>query len=396
MGSRTLNRLSARTVQTVKDPGMLADGGGLYLVIDPRGTKRWTFVFQWEGKRKEFGLGSAKTVSLSDARDAALKARKLVQGGVNPILDRRHERGAVPTFGAVADDLVADLTPQWDSPKTAHQWTMTMTVYAKALREMPVDQVDTTAVLKILNPIWNTIPETASRTRMRIERVLDAAKARGYRTGENAARWRGHLALLLPNRQRLSRGHHSSVPIAEMGAFMANLRGRPAMSGAALEFTILTAARTGETLGATWGEIDADRTVWSIPGERMKAGKSHRVPLSARAVAILAEVAEARPCVAGAFIFPRQDGKGQLSSMSMAMLMRRMGYAQFTVHGFRSTFRDWVGEWTEFPSELAEAALAHAVGSQVERAYRRGDALERRRGLMDAWAEFCTTPLTAP
>jgi integrase len=268
---------------------------------------------------------------------------------------------------------------------------MTLESYAKAIRPVPVDQIGTEHVLKVLKPIWTTKPETASRLRGRIERVLDAAKALGHRTGENPALWRGHLKSLLPKREKLTRGHHPAMPYADVSDFLTQLRAREAVAALALEFTILTAVRSGEALGATWSEIDIQAKVWTIPKGRMKAGKEHRVPLSPRALAILEEATKLR-ADSSAFVFPGQRRGRPLSGMATEMLLRRMKIETASVHGFRSSFRDWAGEHTAYPREVAEAALAHQVGDEVERAYRRGDALEKRRKLMDAWEAICETP----
>ena len=277
------------------------------------------------------------------------------------------------------------LESQWRNDKHRAQWRMTLKAYAADLRPLTLDAITTERVLGVLQPIWAEKPETASRLRGRLERVLDAAKARGLRTGENPARWRGHLDHLLPKRQKLTRGHHRALPYSDLPAFMAELRDRTAPAARTLEFLILTAARTSEALGARWGEVDLAAKVWTVPAERMKAGRQHRVPLSARAVELLSE---ARP--ADAFVFPGIVEGSPLSSGAMERVLDRMGVA-VTVHGFRSTFRDWCGEASTFPRELAEAALAHTVGDETERAYRRGDALEKRRKLMDAWARYAGT-----
>jgi integrase len=251
---------------------------------------------------------------------------------------------------------------------------------------MPVDEVATEAVLDVLRPVWQRAPETASRLRGRIEAVLDFAKARGWRAGENPAVWRGHLALILPKRQKLTRGHHAAMAFDAVPEFIAALRERDAMAALALEFLILTAARSGEVLGARWAEIDLEAKVWTIPASRMKAAREHRVPLSSRALAILAQLVETKT---GEFVFFGQRHGKPLSPMSLEKTMRRLKVVGATVHGFRSAFRDWAGETTSFPREIAEAALAHVAGDSTERAYRRGDALEKRRELMEAWAAFC-------
>jgi len=387
---RDTQKLTDRKVQTAK-AGRYSDGEGLYLIVDPTGGRRWCFLFRWEGKLKEMGLGGLKArggkpaVSLSKARDKAALARAIVGEGRNPIVEGLPEDKPVPTFGEAADSFVAGLGPQWRNAKHCDQWAMTLTRYAAPIRAMKVDAVDTAAVLRVLTPLWQSKTETASRLRGRIERVLDAAKARGERQGENPARWRGHLDHLLPRRQKLARGHHAALPYAEVPAFLADLHGREAVAALGLEFLILTAGRSGEVLGARWDEVDPEAKLWTIPAERMKAGREHRVPLSAAAVAVLEKVKVLRQ---GDLVFPGQRKDRPLSVMALAMLLRRMK-VDVTPHGFRSSFRDWAGEVSTFPRELAEAALAHVVGDATERAYARGDALAKRRKLMDAWAAYC-------
>jgi integrase len=386
--ARSINRLTARAVTTLKTPGRHADGGGLYLQVDPSLAKRWVFVFQWRGQRKEMGLGSAATVPLADAREGALAARRTVVAGTNPIEARKSEEQG-KTFGDVADEMLASLLPAMSNAKHQAQWSTALKKGALRLRPMPVSDVATPDVLAVLQPIWNRTPETASRLRGRIERVLDAAKAKGLRTGENPARWRGHLDLLLPKRQRLTRGHHAALPFAEVAVVIERLRHRPAVAARALEFTILTAARTGETLGMRWSEVDLQGGVWTVPASRMKARIEHRVPLAPRAIAILEEVRPLRDAAQDGLVFPGQAKGRPLSQMSMMMLLRRMELDGITVHGFRSTFRDWAGDCTNFARETVEAALAHTVGNAVERAYRRSDAFDKRRRLMEAWAGYC-------
>lgn len=386
--SRPTNRLSARTVAAAKKPGRHADGGGLYLHVDPSLAKRWVFVFQWRGKRREMGFGSTQLVSLAAARDAALDARRMVASGVDPIAARQTVHRVV-TFGEVADEVLAGLELSLTNPKHHAQWRTSLTVAAKPLQPLPVDEITTDDVLAVLRPVWKRTPVTASRLRGRIERVLDAAKARGLRTGENPARWRGHLDVLLPKNKRLVRGHHAAMPMEQLAAFMAALRDRPAVAARALEFTILTAARTGESLNARWSEIDLEAGIWIVPAERMKARVEHRVPLTPTALAVLADVRPLLRTAKDGWVFPSQNGRRPLSQMSMLMLLRRMGVEDCTVHGFRSTFRDGAGDCTEFPRELIEAALAHTIGNALERAYRRSDAFAKRQTLMQAWADFC-------
>jgi integrase len=391
--ARTLNRLKAKQVETL-GAGRHADGGGLYLDRDEQGRSRWLFLWTRGEKRREMGLGPAgrNGVSLADAREGAARARDVVRNGGDPI-EARKAASATPervwTFGEVADEFVSALSPQWRNDKHRAQWRMTLKIYAAPLRCLPVSQVDTAAVLEVLQPIWQLKPETASRLRGRIERVLDAARARGLRSGENPARWRGHMDHLLPKRQQLTRGHHAALPYDMVPKFMAQVREREAVAALALEFLILTAARSGEVLGAKWDEIDLVARVWTVPAARMKAGRVHRVPLSARAINVLQTVKPLAELHGGpvAPIFPSQQRGKQLSNMALAMLLRRMKL-DCTVHGFRSSFRDWAGEASTFPREVAEAALAHTVGDATERAYRRGDALEKRRKLMEAWARY--------
>lgn len=394
--AREINKLSARTVATLTKPGRHGDGDGLYLVVDKGGAKRWVYLFRWRGPLREMGLGGANVVSLAQARDLAAKARAEVKAGIDPIAARKADAPRLVTFGDAADAFIEAMKPGFKNAKHIAQWEMTLKNYAATLRPLAVDEVDTEAVLKVLKPIWSTKSVTASRLRGRIERVLDAAKANGHRSGENPARWRGHLVNLLPKKQKLTRGHHTALPYTELPKFMVKLRARQATAARALEFTILTAARSGEVFNMTWAEIDRAGKVWTVPAGKMKADREHRVPLSDRAVEILDEMAAAGadPADPADYVFPgaRRDKVTKrlrpLSGMAMDMLLRRME-VDVTVHGFRSTFRDWCGEETDFPRELAEAALAHVVGDETERAYRRGDALTKRRKLMDEWAEFC-------
>lgn len=388
--AREMNRLPPRAATTTIVPGRYADGGGLYLVVGQGLTRKWVFRFRWHGRLVDMGLGAAASVTLAKAREKAAAARSLLADGHNPLEAKRMDQ-AIPTFGAMADRLVADLGPQWRNEKHKAQWKATLENDAAKLRPVPVDKVDTTDVLAVLKTIWATKPETASRLRGRIERVLDAAKAKGFRTGENPARWRGHLDHLLPKRQKLTRGHHAALPFASVPDFIADLRERDAVAALALEFAILTAARSGEVRHATWAEMDLAANVWSVPASRMKAGRDHRVPLSARAVEILKHVQALSSGDADAVIFPGAKAGAALSDAAFDRLLKRMGHkpGDITPHGFRSSFRDWAGEVSTFPRELAEAALAHVIGDATERAYRRGDALEKRRKLMDTWARYC-------
>jgi integrase len=380
-------KLNARLVETAK-PGKYGDAGakGLQLVVAPTGAKKWVLRFMSQGKAREMGIGSFPEVGLADAREKALAARRLVKSGVDPIADRQRDRSA-PTFGDMADEVIAEQCKGFRNEKHKAQWKMTLTEYAAPLRSKPVDKVETVDVLEVLKPIWLEKPETASRVRGRIERVLNAAKAKGYRTGENPAAWRGHLENLLPKQPKLSRGHHAALPCADVPAFLAALREREALAALALEFTILTAARSGEVLNARWDEVDLDSKVWAIPPSRTKSGREHRVPLSASAMVVLAKLSAVR---ISEYVFPGHRRGHPLSATAMERVLRRMGVADdVTVHGFRSSFRDWAGNETHFPRELAEHALSHVIGDKAEQAYRRDAALERRRPLMDDWARHC-------
>jgi integrase len=387
MGGK-LHKLSARTVAALSRPGRHSDGGGLYLFISPL-RRRWVFRFTQEGKAREMGLGPANGVSLAEARKLAAAARNEVANGRDPIeardAGRRASKGR-KTFGECALALIATKQSEWRNSRHRQQWRVTLETYCAPILAMPVQDIGTEAVLSVLRPLWQTRAETASRLRGRIEAVLDAAKAQGLRNGENPARWRGHLSHILPRRQKLSRGHHAAMPYTEIPAFMATLREREAIAAMALEFTILTAARSGEVLGTRWPEIDLAAKVWTLPANRTKAGREQRVPLCDQAVTIIERLA---PMRMSEFVFPGQRLAMPLSPMSLKMVLHRMGVEGATVHGFRSAFRDWAGNETHFARELAEAALAHVIGDKAEQAYRRSDALEKRRALMEAWAAHC-------
>jgi integrase len=377
-------RLTARKVTTAK-PGKHSDGGNLYLIVSESGSRKWVLRFTWRGAAKEMGLGSANDVPLADARDRASDARRVLAKGLNPIDERRRDTG-VPTFGKMADDVCETLSAGFRNAKHRAQWRMTLETYAAPLRPKAVDRITTADVLAVLKPLWTEKPETASRLRGRIEKVLDAARAKGYREGENPARWRGHLDHPLPKPRKLSRGHHAAMPYEALPGFMGELRERPAIAALALEFCILTAARSGEVLGCQWSEIDLNKKLWTIPAARMKAGREHRVPLSPRAVSILRQMEKVKT---GSFVFPGQVRGKPLSNMAMDMMLRRMEHDTVTVHGFRSSFRDWAGNVSSFSREIIETALAHVIGDKAEQAYWRSDALEKRRKLMDAWATYC-------
>lgn len=400
------NALTPLQVKNAK-AGRHADGQGLYLLVKETGARSWVYRYMLNGKARDLGLSRcpeaialmAKSgggdLTLAQARDVANIYRMKVKARIDPLEERdetvrqakaaeQAAKAASVTFRDAADAYLAAKEGSWRNAKHRQQWHNTLATYVfPVIGDMAVGQVETRHVLKVIESIWQTKQETANRVRGRIEAILDAARVRGYRTGDNPARWRGHLAQILPARGQLSRGHHKALPYAEMGAFMAKLRQRAGMAALALEFTILTGARTNEVLGATWAEIDLERAVWTIPAGRMKAGKEHRVPLSTGALDVLRRA----KALGGDWVFTGQRG-GQMSGMSMAMLLHRMGF-DVTVHGFRSAFRDWAAEATAYPHDVCEAALAHTVGSKVVAAYLRGDLFEKRRRLMADWAAHC-------
>ena len=393
---RTGNRLTARTVSTLTEPGRYGDGRGLWLQVSRARTKSWLFRYMLNGRARQMGLGPVDTVSLAQARDKAVECRKLLLDGIDPIEARRAERDKARleaarslSFRQCAKRYIAAHEPSWRNAKHRAQWANTLETFAyPVLGELPVATIDTALVLNVLEPIWSAKPETAGRVRGRIEAVLDWAAARNYRTGDNPARWRGHVDKLLPARGKVARvRHHSALPYRELASFLEKLRVHDGVSARALEFAILTAARTGEVVGARWVEIDFEQKIWTIPTERMKAGREHRAPLSERALEIL----EALP-KEGEFVFVGARADRPLSNMALLMTLRRMERGDLTTHGFRSTFRDWAAETTGYQREVAEMALAHAVSDKVEAAYRRGDLFAKRRRLMADWARYCISP----
>lgn len=387
--AREVNRLNARQVATLKKPGMHSDGNGLYLAISKSGAKSWRLIFQVNGKRRELGLGPLSAVSLADARSKRDEALRIRQQGLDPaVVWTQGGANGDAAFGTVALEFISSHEEGWKNEKHRKQWRSTPETYAAPIWQKPVSAVNMHDVLAILRPIWISKPETARRVRGRIEMVLDAACAKGLRTGGNPARLKGNLDHWLP-RQRQQPEHHDAMPYEEVPAFFAQLSQRKDLSAKALRFTILTAARTGEVLGATWDEFDLANAIWTIPAARMKGGEEHRVALSATAITLLEELRE----MSGeeGFVFPGMKEGRPLSNMVMLMLLRRMGVPDVTVHGFRSTFRDWAGDTTDFPREVVEQALSHRIGNAVERAYRRGDALNKRKELMDAWALYLAT-----
>ena len=399
--ARSIQRLTALKVARAKPRGLYADGGGLYLQIARNGSRSWLYRYTLGGKTRHMGLGPLDVVSLADARTAALECRRLCQAGVDPIEQREASRteahlaaARAMTFDECAERYMAAHAAGWRNSKHRAQWSATLQTYVTpVLGSLPIQEIDTGLVMQVLEPIWTVKPETASRLRGRIEKVLNWATAGGFRQGENPARWRGHLENLLPHHARVRKvKHHAALPYSEIGAFMADLRERKGVAAAALDFLILTAARTSEVIGACWHEIDIPMQTWIIPADRMKTREEHRVPLSKTALSVLEQMRAIRH---DEFIFPSAKKGKPLSNMALLVLLRRMGRDNVTAHGFRSTFRDWAAERTNFPPEVAEMALAHTISNKVEAAYRRGDLFEKRRRLMDAWAEHCATKTNA-
>ena len=379
-------KLNARKLTTLKAGTKTADGGGLYAVSGPDGRVTWGFLFTISRRRRLMSLGQWPDVSLATARELATDARRKVRSGIDPIEDRKAARQRTPTFGEVADELIRAKTPAWKSPRSKDQWRQRLNDYAKTLFALPIEKVDSVAVLNTLKPLWHAKPETASRVRAMVEAVCDYAKAAGHRAGENPAAWRGNLAHLLPKQAKSGRGHFAATPYAEVSGFVRALREyeNKSIAAYALELLILTGVRTNEVLGAKWSEVDAGNAIWTIPKERMKTGREHRVPLSRSAMRILEVMAAIKR---SDYVFPSPKKDGRLSHIVLQKVMAKLG-TNYMVHGFRSTLRDWAGDETSFPREVCEEVLAHVVGG-VEGAYRRSDALARRRELMEAWARYC-------
>lgn len=388
--ARLINRLSARRVNTAP-AGMHPDGGGLYLRVDPDQNRYWVFRYtsRSTGKDRQLGIGPLHTVSLAEAREQARACRQMLLAGTDPLDAKASQRSAQAvsdlkgmTFDQCRDAYIEAHRAGWRSAKHAADWTSTMNTYVTpVIGALPVAAIDTALVLKVLEPLWKAKTETGSRLRGRIESVLAWATARGYRSGANPAQWKGHLDQLLPRRGRVRKVEHfAALPYSDIGAFMATVRTTDTRLARALEFLILTAARSGEVIGATWSEFDLPAKLWTVPGSRMKGGRPHRVPLSPAAVGILESLAKVRH---GDRVFP-------VAPSSLSKLPKDLG-RDVTVHGFRSAFRDWAGETTGYPREVAEAALAHANADKTEAAYFRSDLFERRRRLMDDWASYCAT-----
>lgn len=391
--ARRSNRLSATKVRAKFLPGYYADGGGLYLQVGKSGSKSWVFRYQRNKERTEMGLGAENAVTLSEAREMARENRHQLAIGRNPLTEKRAalaaERGTV-TFREASNAYITAHAPGWRNAKHAQQWRNTLETYAyPLLGDLPVGEIDTRLVLKVLELIWEVKTETATRLRGRVERILDWATVRSYRSGDNPARWRGHLDTLLAKPTKVHKvAHFAALPYADVPEFMAVLREREGVAARALAFLILTAARTSEVIGARWEEINGD--TWTIPDKRIKAEREHRIPLPSAAKCIVSDMREV--WAGEPFVFPGGKRGKPLSNAAMSALLKRMGRDDVTVHGFRSAFKDWCRERTNFPNEVQEAALAHVVGDKTERAYARGDLYAKRAKLMDAWARYCTGP----
>jgi integrase len=391
-----LEKLKALAISKLMEPGYHGDGGGLWLQVSKTGTKSWIFRYTMNKKQREMGLGSFLVIGLADARERAKACRLLVLDGVDPLGERAARKQQLAaakakliTFDQCAKRYVAAHRAGWKNSKHVSQWENTLEAYASpVIGSLSVDQVDTALVMRVLLPIWDTKTETAKRLRGRIESVLDWAAVHKFRQGDNPARWRGHLDHLLANPGKIAPvKNHPALPWQEVGAFMPELRAREGVAARAVEFAILTACRSGEVRGAKWSEIDLDAATWTIPAERMKAGREHRVPLSSPAVTLLRTMVKN-----GDIVFSGRQPDTLLSDMSLTAVLRRMARPEITVHGFRSTFRDWCAESlaNSFPREVCEHALAHSLPDKVEAAYRRGDLFEKRMLLMDAWATYCS------
>jgi integrase len=397
---RKLNRLNALGIKRATKKGLHADGGGLYLRIAEGGTKGWIFRYVRNGRARDMGLGSINALSLAQARERAAECRTFLANDIDPIQRREVERQSqeltaakTKTFRQCAEAFIDSHEASWTNATHRRQWRVSLEQHVyPALGSVQADKIDTALVMKAIEPIWRKRNTTAARLRTRIESILDWAKTMGCRTGENPARWRGHLENLLPKPKRVHRiKHFVALPYMDIGAFLEKLRYRDSDQSRLLQFLILTGARSGEATHATWDEIDLEAKTWTIPATRMKAKADHRVPLSEDALAILEKMKESRQ---GDYVFPSWRQGRPMSHRTIRVLAQEIAADDaITVHGFRSTFRDWAAERTNFPREIAEKALAHAIGDETERAYQRGDLFEKRRRLMDAWAQFCSTPV---
>lgn len=394
MGHETA-RLSALQVAKLKKAGYYCDGAGLYLQVSKTGSKSWIFRYTLNGKSKEMGLGSFTSFTLAEARKRATENRQLLVDGIDPlsfkqrtIRNQRISEQNVITFDKAAERFIESNSAQWRNPKHTDQWRNTLSTYASPIiGSLPVSEVTTPLVLRILQPIWNEKTETATRLRGRIEKILNWARAQGFRTGDNPATWRGHLSEALPNPSKVAKKrNYAALPWPEMGSFMRDIRIMEGSAALAVELVILTATRTNEVFNAAWSEFDLATGVWTIPKERMKMFREHRVPLSPAALAVLEKAKKGSKD--SSFVFPGRK-KGSLSNMAGLQLLKRMERTDLTIHGMRSTFRDWCAEATSFPKDVVEMSLAHAIENKTEAAYRRGDLLEKRRVLINEWADYC-------
>ncbi|MDC7675415.1 tyrosine-type recombinase/integrase [Asticcacaulis machinosus] len=388
MAARVSKRLTAMGVIKMKAPGRYADGDGLYLHVRDSGSKTWIYRFRQNGKLHEMGLGAVADVDLKSARELAYEAKKLHKQRLNPIIERKTGgliKSSIPTFGQYKESYIAGIEDQWKNDKHRAQWKMTLDVYASPLHKLKITDITTADIHAVLLPIWYDKPETASRLRGRIEKVLNAAKTEGFYTSENPARWKGHLENLLPPRKKLTRGHFAAMPYIELPAFVQDLRNRDAVTARALEFHILCASRPGMVEAMTDDEIDWDEKLWVVPAAKMKLPRDHIVPLSERAFVILGQL---KPFIRQHVVFWGQRPGRHISSNALRALMQRMGVGHYTPHGFRSSFRDWAGDETDHSEETAEHALAHSVGDDTQKAYRRATALRKRRQLMADWAAY--------
>jgi integrase len=396
--ARTLNRLSNFKVERAKQPGMYADGGGLYLRVAKGGSKQWIFRYVASGHLRDMGIGPCHTLTLAEARERATQARKLRLDGIDPIEHKKAQRAAAAaaeakamTFKQCAEGFIRDNEAEWTNSKHRREWRTTLETYVyPELGSLPVAAIDTPLILSIIKPLWERVPETASRVRGRIESVLGWATVHHYRTGDNPARWKGLLEHALPARARVAKvQHHAALPYAQASSFMEKVSQDTRIGARCLEFITLTAARVGEAVEATWNEIDLETRVWTIPAGRMKADKEHKVPLSDAAVAILKDMLAIRH---SDYIFPGKRSARHVGANTLLRIAKEAAGIDITTHGLRSTFRDWAAECTSFDNNVIEMALAHAIPSAVEAAYRRGDLFEKRRKLMDAWVGYCAKP----
>jgi integrase len=399
--AKNIQRLTAIAVTRASKPGLYPDGAGLYLRVARNGSKSWAFRFTLNGKPREMGLGGLTKVGLADARKKATDVRRTLSDGYDPVTLRQEEEARRPaavkltaahsmTFDKCAEAYISAHEISWRNEKHRQQWRNTLTTYVSSVfGSTPIQNVDIDLVMKVIEPLWRTKTETARRVRGRIEVILDWARVRGYRTGENPARWRGNMDHLLPARSKVRPiKHHAALPYSEISAFMQDLRKIEGVSAAALEFLILTVGRTGEVIYARRPEINLKDKVWIIPAARMKSSREHRVPLSPPAIAVLKQMPESED----GYLFPGRSSGAPLSNMALLMTLGRMNRGNITAHGFRSTFRDWAAECTNFPREVVEMALAHVIEDRTEAARRSGDLFDKRRRLMDGWARFCQQP----